>query len=198
TSASVVAASSPATPASNRSASMSPAAYSSFRNSVARCWASSRMTRPGSRRAAAGAQAEQFHGVVDGREPGLGRHLVGPLLHGPPLDLHAGAARPADQVMVVGLAAAPPVQGLPAGFADGVYLAVLAQHLQVPVDGGEADPLTPAAQLGMDLLRAPEAGQAGQDRGQRLGLPGSAHPRPPAPGGAGWSAHCLLAVAVDS
>jgi hypothetical protein len=132
--------------------------------------------------------------VIDGGEPGLGGDLGRPLLHGPPLDFHAGAAGAADQVMVVGLAAALPVQGLPAGLPDGVHPAVLAEHLQVPVDGGQADPLPLAAQLGMDLLRAQEAGQAAEDRGQRLGLPGPAHPCAPAPGGPRISVHGLRAV----
>jgi hypothetical protein len=58
------------------------------------------------------------------------------------------------------VAAAPAVQGLAAGVPDGVDLAVLAQHLQVAVDGRQADVLAAAAQLSMDLLGAAEARQA--------------------------------------
>jgi hypothetical protein len=39
--------------------------------------------------------------------------------------------------------------------------------------------LAPAAQLGVDLLSAAEAGQAIEHRDERLGLPGPADPGPP-------------------
>jgi hypothetical protein len=41
---------------------------------------------------------------------------------------------------------------------DRVDLAVLAQHLQVPVDGGQADVLAALAQFRVDLLSAAEPG----------------------------------------
>ena len=131
---------------------------------------------PGRRFPARRAQPEQLDRVIDGGEPGLGRDLLGPALHRAALDLDAGPAVAADQVVVVGVALAPAVQRLPAGVPDRVHLAVLAEHLQVPVDGGQADVLATLAQLGMDLLGAAEPGQPVQDRRQRLSLPGPAHP----------------------
>ena len=56
--------------------------------------------------------------------------------------------------------AALPVQRLAAGVTDRVDAARLAEHLQVPVDGGQPDGLALAAQLRVDLLGAAEAGQA--------------------------------------
>jgi hypothetical protein len=60
--------------------------------------------------------------------------------------------------MVVGVALAPAVQRLAVRVADRVDLAVLAQHLQVPVDGGQADVLAALAQFRVDLLSAAEPG----------------------------------------
>src|SRR5262249_56185522 len=104
-------------------------------------------------------------------------------------------APPAAGVMMVGLAAAPPVEDLPARVPDRVQLAVLAEHLQVPVDGGQADVLAAAPQFRVDLLGAVEAGQAGQHGRERLGLPGAAYPGPPAPRGGGGSGHVRTVAA---
>ena len=125
------------------------------------------------------AQAEQLDRVVDRGEAGLGGYLLGPLLDGAALDLDAAAADPAGQVVMVDRAAALAVEDLTRRVADGVHRAGLAEHLQVPVDGGQPDGLAAAAQLGVDLLGAAEAGQAGQRGGQRGGLLRPAHPRAP-------------------
>ena len=58
--------------------------------------------------------------------------------------------------MGIGLAA--PVQGLTARVPDRVHQAVGAEHLEVPVDGGQADVLALPAEFGVDLLRAAEPG----------------------------------------
>jgi hypothetical protein len=93
-------------------------------------------------------------------EPGVRRYLLRPALHGLALDLDAAAAIAAGEVMVVGIAAAAPVQCLAARIPDRVDLATLAQHLKVPVHGGEADVLAAAPKLGMNLLRTAESWQA--------------------------------------
>ena len=74
-----------------------------------------------------------------------------------PLDLDALSAVPAGQVMVMGVATALAVERLAAGVPDRVDPAVFAEHLKVPVDGGQADMLATGAQLGMDLLSAAES-----------------------------------------
>ena len=127
------------------------------------------------------AQAEQLHGVADVGEAGLGGDPLRPLLHRPAFHLHAAAAVAAGQVVVVHRAPALAVERLAAGVADGVDAALLAERLQVPVDGGQADVLALAAQLGVDLLGAAEAGQARQRGGQRLRLPRPARPGAAAP-----------------
>src|ERR1019366_9407742 len=87
--------------------------------------------------AALGTKPEQLHGMVHPGESGLGRDLLGPPLHRAALDLDTGSAVAADEVMVVGVALAPPVQRLAAGVPDRVDQPVFAKHLQVPVDGGQ-------------------------------------------------------------
>jgi hypothetical protein len=94
--------------------------------------------------------------VVHRGEASRGGDLLGPSLDGAFLHLDAAPAFAAGQVVVVGVARAPPVERLAAGVTNRVDPAVLAQDLQVTVDGGEAYVLAPAAQLGMDLLRAAE------------------------------------------
>src|SRR5215469_10388229 len=123
-----------------------------------------------------GTEAEEFDGVVDGGEARLGGHLLRPLLDDAALDLDAAAADPARQVVVMAGGSALPVQGLARRVTDRIDRALLAEHLQVPVHGGEAYGLTLPAKLGVDLLGAAEAGEAGQSRGDRRRLPGPAHP----------------------
>src|ERR1700761_28890 len=110
-------------------------------------------------------QAKEFDRVVDGVDPRLGGALLPPLLDDAPLDLDAAAALAAREVVGVRARAALPVEGLARRVADRVDDALLAEHLQVAVDGGEADRLALPAQLGVDLLSAAEAGQAGHRRG---------------------------------
>jgi 1-acyl-sn-glycerol-3-phosphate acyltransferase len=132
-----------------------------------------------SRRAGRGAlraQAEQLHRVPHVGEARLGGDLLGPPLDRPAFHLHAAPAGAAGQVVVVHAGPALPVQDLAAGVADGVDPALLAERLQVTVDGGQAHALALAPQLGVDLLGAAEAGQAGKRGGQRLRLPGPARP----------------------
>jgi trehalose/maltose transport system substrate-binding protein len=131
-------------------------------------------------RGALGAQAEQLHRVAHVGETGLRGHPLGPLLHRAALHLHAPAAGPAGQVVMVHAGPALPVERLAAGVADGVDAALLAERLQVTVHGGQPDLLSLAPQLGVDLLRAAETGQAVQRGGQGLRLPGA-----PGPGAAG-------------
>jgi len=115
--------------------------------------------------------------VADVGEARFRGDLVGPELDGPALHLHAAPAGAARQVVVMGVTAAAAVKRLAAGVADGVDLPALAEHLQVPVDGRQADVLAAGTQLSVDLLGAAEPRQARQHRGQRLGLPGAAHAR---------------------
>jgi hypothetical protein len=126
-----------------------------------------------------GTEAEELNGVVDRREPRLGGDLFRPLLDGPALDLDAAAADPACQVVVVPGRAALPVEGLARGVADRVDRALLAEHLEVAVDGGEPDGLALTAQFGVDLLGAAEPGKAREGGGDDRGLPRPAYPGPP-------------------
>jgi hypothetical protein len=116
------------------------------------------------------AEPEELHGVADVGEAGLRGDTLGPLLDGPALHLDAAAAGAAGQVVMVHAAPALPVERLAVGVADGVDAALLAEHLQVPVDGGQPDLLSLAPQLGVDLLCAAEAGQGLQRGRQRLRL----------------------------
>jgi hypothetical protein len=74
-------------------------------------------------------------------EARLGGDPGRPLLGGPPFHLDAASAAAAGQVVVVHASLALPVEDLAAGVADGVDAALLAEGLQVPVDGGESDVL---------------------------------------------------------
>jgi len=109
-----------------------------------------------------GAEAEELDCVVDRGEARLGGHLLGPLLDGAALHLDAAAAGPAGQVVMVNRGRALPVEDLAGRVADGVHVAVLGEHLQVAVDGGEADVLAPTPELGVNVLSAAEAGHARQ------------------------------------
>ncbi len=60
--------------------------------------------------------------------------------------------------------AALAVQRLAVVVADGVDAAFLAEHLEVPVHGGEPDVLAAPPQLGVDLLGAAETGKVVQRR----------------------------------
>jgi hypothetical protein len=115
--------------------------------------------------------------VPDVGEARLGGDPLGPLLYRAALHLHAPSAIAAGQVVVVHAGAALAVERLAVGVADGVDAALLAERLQVTVDGGQADLLAPAPQLRVDLLGAAEARQARQRGGQRLRLLGPAPPR---------------------
>ena len=114
------------------------------------------------------------------REFPPGGDPLGPLLDRPALHLHAAPAVAAGQVVVVHACPALPVERLAAGIADGVDAALLAERLQMAVDGGEPDVLALAPQLRVDLLGAAEAGQALQRGRQGLRLPGPAGPGAPA------------------
>jgi 1-acyl-sn-glycerol-3-phosphate acyltransferase len=114
---------------------------------------------------ALGAQAEQLDRVAHRGEAGLRGDPFRPLLHRPPLDLHAASAVAAGQVVMVHARLALAVEDLAAVVADRVDTTLLAERLQVPVDGGESDVLAVAAQFGVDLLGAAEAGQPVQGRG---------------------------------
>ena len=83
----------------------------------------------------------------------------------------------AGQVMVVTGGLALPVQSLARRVADRVDHALLAEYLQVTVDGGKADGLALTSKLGVDLLGAAEAGEADQGSGDGRRLPRPAHPR---------------------
>jgi hypothetical protein len=109
-------------------------------------------------------------------EARLGRDPFRPLLGGPAFHLDAAPAAAAGQVVVVHARLALPVEDLAAGVADGVDAALLAERLQVPVDGGQPDVLALAPQLRVNLLGAAEARQAVKRGGQRVRLPGPAHP----------------------
>jgi hypothetical protein len=112
-----------------------------------------------------GAEAEEFYRVVDRGEAGLGGDLFRPLFDGPALDLHAAAADPAGEVVVVHRGIALPVEDLAGLVADRVDGALLAEYLQVAVDRGEPDGLAAAAEFRVDVLGAAEARKAGQRRG---------------------------------
>src|ERR1700761_8798904 len=127
------------------------------------------------------AAPEQLDRVPDVDEARLPGHPLGPLLDRAAFDLHAAPAVPAGQMVMMAARAALAVQRLAVIVPDRVDAAFLAQHLQVAVDGGEPDVLTPAPQLGMDLLGAAEPGQVVQRRHQRRRLPRIANlgsPRP--------------------
>src|SRR3984957_1389522 len=125
-----------------------------------------------------GAEAEKLDGVVDRREAGLGGDPLRPLLDDASLHLDAATADAAGQVVVVAGGAALPVQGLARRIADRVDDTLLAEHLQVPVDGGEPHGLALTTELGVDFLRAAEPGKARQGGGDGRGLLRPAHPSP--------------------
>jgi hypothetical protein len=108
-------------------------------------------------------------------EFGVAGDPLGPLLDRPALHLDARAAVPAGQMVMVGARLAPAVEGLAAVVADGVDRAFLAEHLEVAVDGGEPDVLSPPPQLGVDLLGTAEAGEVLQRGRERRRLLGAAH-----------------------
>ncbi len=83
--------------------------------------------------------------MPDVAEPGVGRDLFGPALYCLAFHLDAATAVAAGQVVMVGIGAAPPVQRLAGRARNGVDLAVFAEHLEVPVDGRQADVLAPPA-----------------------------------------------------
>jgi hypothetical protein len=122
------------------------------------------------------AHTEKLHRMTYVGEPGVGGYLLGPPLDSLALDLDATAAVAAGEVMMVSVRAAAAVQDLAARAGDGVDLPGLAEHLEMAVDGGQADVLAAAAQLGMNLLSAAESGQPVQGRGQHLGLAGTTNP----------------------
>src|SRR5262245_30380021 len=124
------------------------------------------------------AEAEEVYGVADVGEARLGGDRFGPVHGGPALDLHPAPAGAAGQVVVVDERLALPVEDLAAGVADRVDAAVLAQRLQVAVDGRQPDVLAPAPQLRVDLLGTAEARQALQRGRQGQRLPGPARPGP--------------------
>src|SRR5579871_5083464 len=109
-------------------------------------------------------------------EARFGGDLLGPLLHDAALDLDAAAALAAGEVVVVPGGVALSVECLARGVADGVDRALLAEHLQVAVHGGEADGLALPTKLGVDLLRAAEAGHAGERSRDGRRLLGAPHP----------------------
>ena len=110
------------------------------------------------------------------REPGLPGNLFRPVLDSLAFDLDAAAAVAARQMVVVSVRLASPVEDLTARVPDRVHAARLAEHLQVPVDGRQADLLAALSQLGVDLLSAAEPGQPVKHGGHRLGLPSAADP----------------------
>ena len=102
-------------------------------------------TSPRAGSAGAGrAGAEDLQGVADVGVTVLGRDPVGPALHRRAGHLDGAPAGPADQVVVVALAA-PAVEVLAAGRAHHVDLAGVGEPLQGAVDGGQPDPLAALA-----------------------------------------------------
>jgi hypothetical protein len=128
---------------------------------------------------AIGAHSEDLHRVIHVDEAGIRRDALGPLLHHTSFDLHAPPARAAGDVVMMGPARTAAVQRLAVLVPDRVDRAVLAEHHQMAVYGRQADALTSAAKLGMDVLRAAEPGKALEGGGQRLGLSCSADPSAP-------------------
>lgn len=108
--------------------------------------------RPG----ALGAGADYLDGVLDVCEAVDPRGLVRPALDVWPLDLDGGSTEPANEVVMV-VVAASTVQRLAVVRAYGVYAADFGERAEPVVDGGEADPLAALAQLGMQLLCRAEA-----------------------------------------
>jgi hypothetical protein len=120
-------------------------------------------------------------------ESSVRRNLLSPVLYCFALDFDASAALAACQVVVVAVRAAAPVQRLATGVPNRVDLAAFAQHLQMPVNGGETDVLTALPQLSVNLLGTAESLQTLKHGGQRLGLAGAANP-----GAAGARWRCRL------
>jgi hypothetical protein len=123
--------------------------------------------------------AEDLHRVIHVDETGVRRDACGPLLHRTSFDLHAPPARAAGDVVMMGPAGTTAVQRLAVLVPDRVDRAVLAEHHEMAVDGRQADAFASVAELGMDVLRAAEPGQALKGGGQRLGLSCSADPSAP-------------------
>ncbi len=121
--------------------------------------------------------------MSDVGEPGIARDLFGPALHCLAFHLDAATAVAAGQVVMMGIGAAPPVEGLAARAGNRVDLTGFAEHLEVPVDGGQADVLSSPAQLRVNLLGAAESGQPVKRSRQDFGLPSAADPRAARGGG---------------
>src|SRR5690606_27385859 len=141
-------------------------------------------------RGALGAGAEHLDRVRYVAEAVLCGDGVRPALDGGARDLDGPAAVAADQVVVVLLGAAGPVDGLALVGAQHVDLARVAERLQRPVHGRETDLGAVRAQVGVDVLCAAEPFGGGQHLPYRVPA-GRRHPpctsasastRVPAPG----------------
>ena len=106
-----------------------------------------------------GTVAEHLDRVVDAGEPVLGGHPRGPLLDGFGLQFDGGAAGSAHQVMVVACRAVS-IAGLTRSVPQRVDLSALAQCLQIPVDGGQADRFAAPLELVVQFLRDRKSSEA--------------------------------------
>jgi hypothetical protein len=92
-------------------------------------------------------------------EADLGGDVLGPPPDLAGIDLYAGPAGAAGEMVVRRPDPALAVERLAVGAADGVHCALPGQDVQLPVRGGEADPLAGAAcQQRVQRFRAGAAG----------------------------------------
>jgi len=123
------------------------------------------------------AGAEQLERVLDVAEAVLARRRADPGLEVGALDLDRAAAPAADEMVVVtGLPLAAPEQRLTARGAQGVQVAGGGHRAERPVHGGESDVVAAAGEQPVDLLRAAELTQVGEEVADRRALPCGALP----------------------
>ncbi len=119
------------------------------------------------------AESNQLEAVVDIGESVLCGDACRPGLDSWPGDLDGASTLPAHKVMVV-CGTAMPVQGFAIVADQGVKLTGIGHESQVAIDGGQADPLAGADQVGMYLLGTAKAVLAQEEFLDRLTLTG--HP----------------------
>lgn len=130
-------------------------------------------------------QTEDLKGM---RHVGVAGHPgnpVGPLLNLRATHLHTATARPAHHMMVMISAfgdlgrPAQPVLRLTVARVHDIGSSEFGEQIQPPIHRGQADPLTPAPQLGIHILGRTKPVRFNQHRVDSIGLPRVTQPPSP-------------------
>ena len=130
----------------------------------------SRATHPSSKHirtvsaCAVGTGAEDLESVADVDVLVVGGHLLGPAFDGRAVHLDGASAAPADQVVVMAVAA-PAVGRLAICCPEDIDFLGVGEHLQGSAHGGQADPDASLLEQVVDLLCAAEVVDLVQDGG---------------------------------